>query len=73
VPAAKPPSQRDSALGAAVVIGFSLLFVAIIAAAVIQLRRAARSPGAVAEDPDTGVMDSVDSSRKPEAGSLSGS
>jgi membrane-anchored mycosin MYCP len=73
VPAAKPPSQRDTALGAAVVIGFSLLFVAIIAAAVVQLRRAARSPGVVAEEPDTGVMDSVDSGRKPEAGSLSGS
>src|SRR5215217_2908904 len=55
VPAAKPPSQRDSALGAAVVIGFGLLFVAIIAAAVIQLRRAARNPGELPEQPDTGV------------------
>ncbi|WP_458779201.1 S8 family serine peptidase [Arthrobacter sp. D3-16] len=64
VPAAEPPSQRDTALGAAVVIGFSVLFVAIIAAAVIQLRRAARSPAEVTEEPDTGVMDSVDSGRK---------
>ena len=61
VPAVKAPSQRDSALGAAVVIGFGLLFVAIIAAAVIQLRRAARNPGELREEPDTGVVDRVDS------------
>lgn len=64
VPAAEPPSQRDSALGAAVVIGFSLLFVAIIAAAVIQLRRAARRPAEPAEEPDTGVIGRVDSKRQ---------
>ena len=64
VPAAEPPSQRDSALAAAVVIGFGLLFVAIIAAAVVQLRRAARSPGELPEEPDTGVVDRVDSGRK---------
>lgn len=64
VPAVKAPSQRDSALGAAVVIGFGLLFVAIIAAAVIQLRRAARNPGELREEPDTGVVDRVDSRRQ---------
>lgn len=64
VPAAEPPSQRDSALGAAVVIGFSLLFVAIIAAAVIQLRRAAGRPAEPAEEPDTGVIGRVDSKRQ---------
>ncbi|MDQ0676256.1 membrane-anchored mycosin MYCP [Pseudarthrobacter siccitolerans] len=64
VPAAKPPSQRDSALGAAVVIGFGLLFVAIIAAAAIQLRRAARNPRELPEEPDTGVIGTVDSGRK---------
>lgn len=64
VPAAEPPSQRDSALAAAVVIGFGLLFVAIIAAAVVQLRRAARGPGELPEEPDTGVVDRVDTGRK---------
>ncbi|MFF1253144.1 S8 family serine peptidase [Pseudarthrobacter sp. NPDC058329] len=64
VPAAEPPSQRDSALGAAVVIGFSLLFAAIIAAAVFQIRRAAKSPADVGEDQETGAMDSVDSGRQ---------
>jgi membrane-anchored mycosin MYCP len=64
VPAAKAPSQRDSALGAAVVIGFGLLFVAIIAAAAIQLRRAAGNPRELPEEPDTGVVDRVDSGRK---------
>lgn len=64
VPAAEPPSQRDIALGAAVVIGFSALFVAIIAAAVIQLRRAARNPRLAAEEPDTGVLNTVDSGGK---------
>ncbi|MBT2565554.1 S8 family serine peptidase [Arthrobacter sp. ISL-85] len=62
VPAAKAPSQRDSAIGAAVVIGFAVLFVAIIAAAAIQLRRAARNPSLGGEEPDTGVMESVRSS-----------
>ena len=59
VPAAKAPSQRDSAIGAAVVIGFAVLFAAIIAAAAIQLRRAARNPALAAEEPDTGVLESV--------------
>jgi len=59
VPAAKAPSQRDSAIGAAVVIGFAALFVAIIAAAAVQLRRAARNPSPALEEPDTGVMESL--------------
>lgn len=65
VPAAKAPSQRDSAVGAAVVIGFAILFVAIIAAAAVQLRRAARNPALAREDPDTGVVERVDSRRNP--------
>ncbi len=64
VPAAEPPSRRDSALGGAVVIGFSLLFVAIIAAAFIQLRRAAGRPAGPMEESDTDAMDSVDLSQK---------
>jgi subtilisin family serine protease len=64
VPAAEAPSRRDSALGAAVVIGFGLLFVALIAAAVIQLRRAARNPLEAQEEPDTGLIKRVDSGRK---------
>ncbi|MDQ0665247.1 membrane-anchored mycosin MYCP [Arthrobacter ulcerisalmonis] len=59
VPAAKAPSQQDSAIGAAVVIGFAVLFVAIIAAAAVQLRRAARNPALAGEEPDTGVMERV--------------
>lgn len=64
VPAVKAPSQRDSAIGAAVVIGFALLFVAIIAAAAVQLRRAARNPAGTGEDPETGVIETVDSGQK---------
>lgn len=64
VPAAEAPSQRDTALGAAVVIGFAALFVAIIAGAVFQLRRAARNPRLAGEEPDTGVLNTVDSGGK---------
>ncbi|MGO4188026.1 S8 family serine peptidase [Pseudarthrobacter sp. TAF60_1] len=64
VPAAVAPSQRDSAIGAAVVIGSALLFVVIIAVAGFQLRRAARDPRLAREDPDTGVFDAVDSGGK---------
>ncbi|MET4144414.1 S8 family serine peptidase [Arthrobacter sp. UYCo732] len=64
VPAAKAPSQRDSAIGGAVVIGSAGLFVVIIAAAAFQLRRAARNPGLAHDDPDTGVLDTVDSGGK---------
>ncbi|HKU03418.1 MAG TPA: S8 family serine peptidase [Arthrobacter sp.] len=66
VPAAKAPSQRDSAIGAAVVIGFAVLFVVIIAAAAIQLRRAARNGSPAVEEPDTGVMESVQPRRNPQ-------
>ncbi|MFF2345264.1 S8 family serine peptidase [Pseudarthrobacter sp. NPDC058119] len=66
VPAAKAPSQRDSAIGAAVVIGFAVLFVVIIAAAAIQLRRAARNGPPAVEEPDTGVMESVQPRRNPQ-------
>ncbi|TLM81161.1 peptidase S8 [Pseudarthrobacter sp. NamE2] len=66
VPAAEAPSQRDTAIGAAVVIGFALLFVAIIAAAAVQLRRAAGDPAlAASEDPETGALEKVDSGQKP--------
>ena len=64
VPAAEAPSQRDSAISAAVVIGFGVLFLAIIAVAGFQLRRAARDPRLAREDPDTGVFDAVDSGGK---------
>lgn len=66
VPAAKVPSQRDSAIGAAVVIGFGALFVAIIAAAAIQIRRAARNPSLAREEADTGVVDRVQTRRNPQ-------
>ena len=65
VPAAKAPSQRDSAVGAAVVIGSGVLFLVIIGAAAFQLRRAARNPGTAREEPDTGVFQTVDSDGKP--------
>jgi membrane-anchored mycosin MYCP len=64
VPAAKAPSQRDSAIGAAVVIGSALLFVVIIAVAAFQLRRAARNPGLARDDPDAGIFDTADSGGK---------
>ncbi|MDI3193496.1 S8 family serine peptidase [Pseudarthrobacter sp. AL07] len=64
VPAAEAPSQRDSAVGAAVVIGSVALFLAIIAAALIQLRRAARNPGTARDEPDTGAFQAVDSGGK---------
>jgi membrane-anchored mycosin MYCP len=65
VPVAQPPSQMDSALPAAVVIGFGGLFVAIITAAAVQLRRAYRASGGAREDADTGVLNKVDSSDQP--------
>lgn len=64
VPAAKAPSPRDSAVGAAVVIGFSVLFAAIIAAAAVQLRRAAKDPSLAREEAVTGAVEKVDSPRK---------
>jgi type VII secretion-associated serine protease mycosin len=65
VPAAKVPSPRDSAVGAAVVIGFSALFVAIIAAAGVHLRRTAKDPSLAREEPVTGAVEKVDSPGKP--------
>ena len=65
VPAAKAPSQRDSAIGAAVVIGFAALFLAIIGAATVQLRRAAGNPLPAGEEPETGAMERVTPRRKP--------
>ncbi|WP_045730123.1 S8 family serine peptidase [Pseudarthrobacter chlorophenolicus] len=65
VPAAEAPSQRDSAISAAVVIGFAVLFLAIIAAAAVQLTRAARNPALARDETETGVLDKVDSERKP--------
>jgi subtilisin family serine protease len=67
VPVAERPSQLDSAVPAMVVLGFGALFLAIIAAAVFQLRRAGRAPAAGSRDkpggPGTGVRDPVDSRR----------
>jgi membrane-anchored mycosin MYCP len=65
VPVAQPPSQLDSALPAAVVIGFGGLFLAIIAGAAVQLRRAYRASGGSSEEPDTGVLNRVDSGNPP--------
>lgn len=65
VPVAQPPSQMDSALPAAVVIGFGGLFVAIIIAGAVQLHRAYRASGGNPEDADTGVLNKVDSSDQP--------
>lgn len=61
VPVAEAPSQLDSPVPAMVVIGFGMLFLAIIGGAVYQLRRAARNPGNLRDEPDTGVLDKVDS------------
>jgi type VII secretion-associated serine protease mycosin len=60
VPVAQPPSQLDGALPAAVVLGFGGLFLAIIVAAAIQLRRVYRGPGGNRDEADTGVLDKVD-------------
>ncbi|OAE01181.1 S8 family serine peptidase [Arthrobacter sp. OY3WO11] len=64
VPAAEPPSQRDSAIGASVVIGFGVLFVAIAGAAAVQLRRAARNPALPGEDAETGATETVETGPK---------
>ncbi|CAI3794604.1 S8 family serine peptidase [Pseudarthrobacter sp. MM222] len=67
VPVAEQPSQFDSAVPAMVVLGFGALFLAIIAAAVFQLRRAGRPGASGGQDgpggPETGVLDSVDSGK----------
>ena len=61
VPVAEEPSQLDAAVPAVVVIGFGLLFAAIIGGGIFQLRRASRNPGNPGEEPETGVLDKVDS------------
>ncbi|MBP1137182.1 subtilisin family serine protease [Arthrobacter sp. PvP023] len=61
IPVAEAPSQMDSAVPAMVVIGFGMLFLAIIGGAVYQLRRASRNPGNLSDEPETGVLDKVDS------------
>jgi len=69
VPAVKVPSPADNAVPALVVLGFGGLFLCIIAAAAIQLRRAVRTaaPGPDADAgagppaPETGQRDSVPS------------
>lgn len=69
VPVAEPPSEFDSAVPAVVVLGFGGLFLCMAAAAVFQLRRAARTASAEGPDgsgdPDTGALDSVDSNGNP--------
>jgi membrane-anchored mycosin MYCP len=60
VPVAKAPSQADTAVPAAVVIGFGSLFVAIVAGASIQLRRGYRTSPEQPEEPGTGVVDVVE-------------
>ncbi len=60
VPVAKAPSQSDTAVPAAVVIGFGALFVAIVAGASVQLRRAYRTSPELLDGPATGVVDAVD-------------
>lgn len=52
VPVAQEPRQLDSAVPAVVVLGFGALFIAIIAGAVIQLRRAYRGSGPAGKEPD---------------------
>jgi membrane-anchored mycosin MYCP len=61
VPAAQAPSKFDNAVPAMVVLGFGALFVCIVAAAAFQLRRVLRKPGAGRADPETGVLDPLDS------------
>jgi len=61
LPVAEAPSPADSAVPAMVVLGFGGLFVCIIAAAAIQLRRAVRGPAAEPGGPETSALDSVDS------------
>jgi subtilisin family serine protease len=69
VPVAEPPSGLDSAVPAMVVLGFGGLFLCIAGAAVFQLRRAVRTAAKGGPDgpgnPETGVLDSVDSAGKP--------
>ena len=69
VPVAEAPSELDGAVPALVVLGFGGLFLCIVGAAVFQLRRAVRTdPKGGPEgsgNPETGVLDPVDSGGKP--------
>jgi membrane-anchored mycosin MYCP len=65
VPVAEPPSQLDNAVPAMVVLGFGGLFLCIVGAAAFQLRRAIRPSGSGPADPETGVLDSLDSGGQP--------
>ncbi|HSO90310.1 MAG TPA: S8 family serine peptidase [Arthrobacter sp.] len=69
VPVAAPPSGLDAVVPAFVVLGFGGLILCIVGAAVFQLRRAMRpAPPGGPENPstpDTGVLDSADSSGNP--------
>lgn len=69
VPVALPPSELDGAVPALVVLGFGGLVLCIVGAAAFQLRRAVRlaPPGGHGGPaaPDTGALDSADSSGKP--------
>lgn len=68
VPVAERPSRLDSAVPAMVILGFGGLFLAILAAAVFSLRRAARPPAAGRRGGSGGagkaVSDPVDSGGK---------
>jgi subtilisin family serine protease len=61
VPGAEAPSPLDGAVPAMVVIGFGVLFAGIIGGAAFQLRRASKNPRGLRDDPETGVLDAVDS------------
>lgn len=67
VPVAAAPSPADSAVPAMVVLGFGGLFVCIIAAAAIQLRRALRGSGSGSEA-DRGAGPEVAPGAAPETG-----
>lgn len=59
VPVAQAPTDGNGLIPAAVVIGFGLVFLAIIAGAAFQLRRAYRMPSQATEEADTGVLEAV--------------
>ncbi|NYD79082.1 S8 family serine peptidase [Arthrobacter cupressi] len=57
VPAAKAPAAAGTALPGVVIIGFGAIFIGIVAAAGVQLRRVYRKTPA---EPDTGTLDKVE-------------
>ena len=59
VPVAQSPSRLDSAVPAAVVIGFGALIIAIITAAAFHLRRAYRNPLTAPDEPETVAPEAV--------------